>query len=174
MSYITDNEAIDLIINIIYNDGDFVYVPIEYLEDKLSDTIKWDLKRLVLKTRDLGLIRMRSDLESWILASKGIEIIRKHGSYLAYIKFEEEANSKIIRNQGIDRAIKNGNLIASVIVALFAVFASILSIDNNKERLKLIESEKDISSKIDSLRILLLNTQQPKQKKEYLDTATNK
>lgn len=81
MSYITDDEAIDLIVNIIYNDGDFQYIPIDYLEDQLSNTITWDLKRLVLKTRDLGLIRMRSDLECWILASKGIEIIRKHGSY---------------------------------------------------------------------------------------------
>ncbi len=165
MSQLTDNEAIDLIINIIYNDGNFQYVPIEHLQQETSRKIfDWDLKRLVLKSRDLGLIRSRPDLEAWLLASKGIEIINKHGSYLAYVKYEESEKNKKIKKENFDRAIKNGNLIASVIVALFAVFATILSIDNNTERMKLIESEKDISNKIDSLRILLLKTQQPKLK----------
>jgi hypothetical protein len=165
MSYITDNEAIDLIINVIYNDGDFQYIPIEYIQEKTRGIIlDWDLERLILKTRDLGFIRTRSDFEAWVLASKGIEIIKKYGSYLAFVNYEEGEKVKKVYRENFDRAVKNGNLIASVIVALFAVFATILSIDNNKERMKLIESEKDIANKIDSLKILLLKTQQPKLK----------
>ena len=47
MSYITDNEAIDLIINVIYNDGDFQYIPIEYIQEKTNGIIlQWDLRKL--------------------------------------------------------------------------------------------------------------------------------
>ena len=176
MSQLTDNEAIDLILEIVYNSDSFSYIPIEYIEEHSKSKLHtWDLQRLVAKSKELGLIRKKIDYgDVWIMASTGLEIMRKHGSYLAYLTYKEGKENEKSKNENFDRAIKNGNLIASVVVAGFAVYATLLSTDNNTERKRLKESIINVSSQIDSLRKDILKMQPPIQKKQDLDTATNK
>ena len=104
------------------------------------------------------------------LSKNAQKILDKHKSYSKYLNSE----NKVGKANAIDRNIKNGNLIASVIVAAFAVFVGLLSIENNKEKKKLEEGIQSISVQLDSISKEVQQLKQTFEKKQKIDIATKK
>lgn len=107
---------------------------------------------------------------TFTLSTEGRQKILKYHSYLNYLKsLKKEENSK-----AVERNIKNGNLIAAIIISVTTVILTQLPTRSSKQQKKLEEGIESIAKELDSLKQELHTLQIQPNRRQVTDTATSK
>lgn len=107
------------------------------------------------------------------ISDKGIEIMNEYGSYIAYLDSLDKHKKRGERAVVFDRYIKNGNLIATVIVSAVGIFVGIVQSNTKSEQQTIIQGIKLLSSQLDSARQDLSKLQDSigKYRKQHIATS---
>jgi hypothetical protein len=171
----TDIELMDYMLNIMYNDNHYQYVNVEVFLEELKEAHGWDVKRIFRKLQDSGFISLKNAATGLSqLSDKGMEIMRIYKSYSAYLKHLDEEDKKKKKSEKIDRNIKNGNIVAVVLISLMTLILTQCPISNKQKQSKTEEDIQSLAKEIDSLKQVLQNTQQLQKNRLIKDTATDK
>jgi len=156
---LTDDEIIDYIIGVMYSDNDYAYVTAFLITHRLNklDIHPWDIQRIWLWLKTNKLIQKNNindndrDDPIYRLTFEGMEIIRKHGSYLKYIEHlkEPEVNKEKIEKN--DRRIKNVGILATLSVSLLTLILTQCPKQKEQEQKRIEEGIQSVSKKLDSL-----------------------
>jgi hypothetical protein len=175
VSTLTDDEALAEILALFYYNGSYQVLYESFLIDEFKNRLHhWDVARFVDKLCLLQLIkRVRSNNVIHLkMAPHGMEIMRKHNSYLNYLRFEEAKNKKQERQERFDRNIKNGNIVAVVLISAMTVLLTQCPTSSNKQQIGL--DTQLVAKRIDSLKQSLQQMQEKIEKLSIRDTATSK
>lgn len=104
------------------------------------------------------------------LSQEGRQKIIKHQSYLNYLKYLRKEE----RDKSIERNIKNGNLIAVIIISLTTVILTQIPTRNSKQQKKIEQGIESLAKELDSLKQELHILRELKNIRQLQDTATNK
>jgi hypothetical protein len=176
----TDTEIIDFILSIFYSDGKYVYVPLTYINEevnKISNEIHpWDITRIIDNLIKQGLIKKVNITEglTYAIDANGMIIMRQHGSYSNYLEYIKKDEIKKTRSEKFDRSIRNGNIIAAVLISLMTLILTQCPIGNSKQQEKIEHGIQSIAAELDSLKQILENHQSQSKKTVVQDTATSK
>jgi len=102
------------------------------------------------------------------------EMLNKHGSYKTYIQQEVNKKRKEEKKIIFDRYIKNGNVIAALLISSLSLVLSQCPISSNKEMKKIEEGQQSLATELDSIKQALRNIPPHQAKPLMLDTATSK
>ena len=172
----TDNEIIDFIFNLFYDDGSYNYLDYLSIKNEIGDEIHpWDIERLIKKMTNNGWI-CKPNYESnlYQLNAKGFEIMREHGGYIEYLHYLKKEEKKQNRGEIIDRNIKNGNIIAALLISSMTLILTQCPIGSTKQQEKIEQGMKSIATQLDSLKQALRNIPKQTEQRIALDTATQK
>ena len=172
-----DDDILNYMLSVFYADGSYMHCHLPAFKELLPHCHKWDIDRLFYKLVQLGFIikiTTRNDIDVWRLSYNGMELLRKYGSYTNYINQTKEKEEKKLRDERIDRNIRNGNIIAALVISAVAVILTQFPKDN-KEQLNKIETHtQSIQYSLDSLLKKIYSEPLQPQTQKTKDTATNK
>lgn len=156
-----DQEVLECIMSVLYHDGVFVNANIDSIMNAwaLNPLDDREMLKYLRGLNAQGLI-VNLDFPNTFnepsvirkaniaLSPEGEKVMLKHGSYLKYKKKE---NSKE-RQETVDRNIRNGNIILSVIVLCSSVILTQCPRQSNKQQQQTEQEMKSLAKKLDSLR----------------------
>lgn len=177
------DELIEDVVRVLYNNGVFGYSNMKYIayNNKYSVTDNQSyaiLRKLKLEEFIDTMTEGRDGLETTLsiqefqftLSPDGRKKMLKHNSYANYKKHQK----RIIRNDNIERNIKNGNIVASLLISAVAVILTQCPINNKKQHQKIEQGIESLAKQLDSLKQELRNMPKHSDSKKEKDTATNK
>lgn len=155
-----DEQILECIMSILYHDGVFANANIDSIMNAGGMPLLDD-KEMLKYLRGLkaeGLIKSLSAQNSFsqpvflrnahiALSPEGEKIMLKYGSYIKYKKKEDGKEFK----KSIDRNIRNGNIIVSIILLSLSLILTQFPTRNNKQQQKIEQDIQSLSKKLDSL-----------------------
>lgn len=180
---LSDKEILDKIVSDLYYKGNYQYLTPDYFVSIFSGKLSTrDCLRLCEKLKKERIITFAhmapknsiGEEDVIKIDDRGIEIMNEYASYMAYLNSLEKIDKKEKRANNLDRHIKNGNLIATVIVSLVGIFVGISQSNTKSEQQTIIQGIQSLSNQLDSARKDLLRLQDSIRKYQKQDTATSK
>ncbi len=171
-------------IDAAYNNGVLGYVNIHTIESLKGRTYTdWECYAALRKMKAEGFIdTVNQSGYDWVesgidlrgnrftLSQEGRQKILKHHSYLNYLKYLNKEE----KNKTFERNIKNGNLIAAIIISLTTVILTQLPTHNSRQQKKLEQGIESLAKELDSIKQLLPRRQALPTRLTTLDTATSR
>jgi len=175
-----DIEAIDFILNEMFKEKVPYCFNDEIIRGYFDSSYLHEADRIIRKMTGLGLIIYKKDPihkileELFYISDFGIEILNEHGTYSNYISSSLASDKRKNKAKAFDRVIKNGNLIAAILISGLSLFVTQLPISSNKQLHQIKQDIQLVSNKLDSLKQLLHNIPIIIKTKEVKDTAIKK
>ncbi|MFN8290759.1 MAG: hypothetical protein U0U70_10910 [Chitinophagaceae bacterium] len=176
-----DEQLIEHLTSFLYNGGTFGFATITTIYKAANmEFTKSDGLRILRRLDNEGLISCHgasNSLEAGFiedmtisLSKEGRTMMLNHGSYKSYKK----ALKRKSKNENIDRNIRNGNIVAALIVSVTALILTQCPIGLKKRQQKIEEGIQSIARELDSLKKVLQQPQIQSKTQVTKDTATNK
>lgn len=169
-----DIEAIDFILSKIYEDRIAYKIDESVVKDLFTETDYTDAERIYRKLKKLELITQNKISVFYTISDYAIEIINEHKTYSNYISSTLATQRKKDKGVIFDRVIKNGNIIAALLISALSLVLTQCPKDNSKEQQRIEQGLQSIVKELDSLKKVLPQSPQQKAMKPSQDTATNK
>ena len=158
-----DTEAINRILEEVYDEELIPY----YFDDVsvailFVDSYAHELARIIRKMLKLDLIYIDAKNKNlYQISDHAREIIQDYGSYSNYILQDLDIKKKEDKKIVFDRLIKNGNIMAALLISTLSLVLSQFPIGNKKRQQKIEQGIESLAKQLDSLKQELHNT--PKQ-----------
>ncbi len=158
---LSDKEVLNKIVSYLYNGGDYQIITVSLIVEEYSGRLKLrDALRLceklkqedVLKFAQMAKKNTITEHDFLIIESRGIEIMNEYGTYEAYLTSLEKEEKKEKRATKIDRNIKNGNLIATVIISAVGIYVGINQSSTKSTQQNILQGIESTSRQLDTLR----------------------
>lgn len=152
----SDEEILDYMLSIFFSENEYPKMMLELFQDALPHVNYLDIERLFRKLKWDGFIVEFPKIPLvYNLSDKGMAIMRKHGTYLAYLASLEAEDKKVKRQEKIDRGIRNGNIIAALLISLCTLILTQCPTKHTQEQQKIESALKSVSNELDSLKQVL-------------------
>ncbi len=176
-----DIEAIDIILSEILCEGIPQWFDESAITNLFDNSYYHEASRIFRKMQKLELIE-KSDkgfggIPVWnpySITDHAREILHQHSSYAKYLEYQDTLKKKESKTVFLDRFIKNGNVIAALLLNVVTIVLSRCSKEDNTKQQKIEEGIQLVSKELDSLKQVLRNIPIPPMPKPKEDTATKK
>jgi hypothetical protein len=170
-----DIEAIEHILEALFKDKMPNWHNEQMVGELFDESYSYESDRILRKIKKLDLITYHDDLNFLFqISDYAIEILNQHGSYLNFISSNIEANRKKDKEIIFDRLVKNGNIIAALLISAVSLILTQCPKDSAKRQEKIEQGLQSVATQLDSLKQVLRNNQTQLMSKSAQDTATSK
>jgi DNA-binding PadR family transcriptional regulator len=176
-SHLSDESILNEIMRVFFSGGEYAYVDFYKAATQLNEETVHilDVERLWRKLLDDGLIEVsKKDKALYFLSDKGMELMRKYGTYTTYLESEKKSTTKKDKIERSDRRVKNIGILVTLIISLLTLFLTQFPIRKDKQQKKTEEGIQSVATKLDSLLKVLPQLPTTPTKQPIKDTATNK
>lgn len=150
-----DEEAINDILSILYNEGRYDNKSVDSLINDYEGSLNSrDVMRYLDKLCSTLWIEKNKDIANhpYRLSNRGMERISNYKNYSGYLRHEEMVAKQALRSENHERNIKNGYLIGSFLLAAVVAFVELKPTDSKLQMQKLESGIQLTQQRLDSLK----------------------